>query len=347
MNFYKTSHKYYCGIDLHTQTMFVVITGQKGKVLLEKDMAANPDSLKKAVSKYKKDIVVGVECIFSWYWISDWCHENGVNFVLGHALYMKAIHGGKTKNDKIDATKIAGLLRAGMFPLAYAYPKENRAIRDLLRRRMGMVRKRAQLLAHIKILAHQENNPVGTVKLIHKKNREILSARFSDRFRQVSCDTNLSLVSGYDKAIYKLEHTALVAARKSRPKQINLLLSIPGIGRILSMVILMEIGDIQRFPTVQKFASYARLVKCSRESAGKTLAGGGHKIGNAYLKWAFAESACLLIRCSNRAKKFMQRMEQKHGKSKAITLLSHKIGKSVYIMLKKQRVFDEAKCFGF
>ena len=347
MEFYKTTHKYYCGIDLHTQTMYVVISNQAGKTLLEKNMAANPIELKKAISKYKKDIVVGVECIFSWYWISDWCQENSINFVLGHALYMKAIHGGKTKSDKIDARKISGLLRAGLFPLAYAYPKENRAIRDLLRRRIGMVRKRAQLLSHIKILAHQDNNSLGAVKLLHKIHRKNLPDRFDEKFQRLNCESDLFLIDGYDKAINKVESEIRGAVRIRRPKEMSIISSIPGIGKILTLVILLEIDDINRFPTVQKFASYARLVKCSHESAGKMLSGGGHKIGNAYLKWAFSEAACLLIRSSARAKKFMQRAEKKHKKSKALTLLSHRIGKSVYFMLKKERVFDEARCFGF
>jgi len=347
MNFYKTSHKYYCGIDLHTKTMFIVISNQSGKVLLEKNMDANPIELKKTISKYKKDIVVGVECMFSWYWIADYCQENKVHFVLGHALYMKAIHGGKTKSDKIDARKIAGLLRAGMFPLAYAYPKENRAVRDLLRRRMGMVNARAQLLSHIKILAHQGNNSFGSIKMRYKANREIAKNHFKDPFENLNCEADLFLIESYDKAINKVENEIRKSVRLSRPKELSIVGSIPGIGKVLSLVIVLEIDNINRFETVQKFASYSRLVRCTGTSAGKQVAISGHKIGNAYLKWAFSEAACLLIRTSEKAKKFKSRMEKKHGKGKAMTLLSHRIGRSVYFMLKKQRVFDEARCFGF
>lgn len=347
MQFYTNSHKYYCGIDLHTKTMFLVITNQAGKILYEKNLASNPLELKRALAKYRKDIVVGVECIFSWYWISDWCTENGVTFVLGHALYMKAIHGGKTKNDKIDARKIAGLLRAGLFPMAYAYPKENRPVRDLLRRRMGMVQQRAQLLSHIKILAHQGNNSFGSIKFRYKANRKIAENHFTNQFEQLNCASDLFLIDGYDKAINKLETEIRKSVKLNYPKEFSILSSIPGMGKILSMVVLLEIGDINRFPSVQKFASYARLVKCSHESAGKKAPGSGHKIGNAYLKWAFSEAACLLLRSSAKAKRFVDRAERKHGKGKALSLLSHRLGKSVYIMLTKKRVFDEARCFGF
>ncbi len=93
----------------------------------------------------------------SWYWVSDFCDEIGVDFILGHALYMKAIHGGKAKNDKIDSYKIANLIRGGNFPLAYVYPKAMRATRDLLRRRMKIVRYGADLKAHVVNTTSQYN----------------------------------------------------------------------------------------------------------------------------------------------------------------------------------------------
>ena len=119
MVLYKEKHKYYCGIDLHTLTMYIAITDSDGKTVKEVNVSANPRQLDIVLQSYKGKIVVGVECIFSWYWVSDWCEENGIKFILGHALYMKAIHGGKAKNDRIDALKIASLLRGGMIPQAY------------------------------------------------------------------------------------------------------------------------------------------------------------------------------------------------------------------------------------
>jgi len=347
MVFYKEKHEFYCGIDLHTLTMFIVITDSNGKTVQEVDVKSNPEELNRVLAPFKGKIVVGVECIFSWYWVSDWCEENGVNFILGHALYMRAIHQGKTKNDKIDAHKIAGLIRSGMFPLAYAYPKEFRATRDLLRRRMVLVKSRAQLYGHIKIMGHQINEPYGGKSFNNKCNRVDVEKRFLDKSQQINCETDLFLMENYDKAINKIEWQIGKELRKNHPKELAILRSIPGVGPVLSMVILLEIGDINRFETVQKFASYSRLVKCSHESAGKRHGYGNSKIGNAYLKWAFSEAAVLLISESDKAKKFKQKSEKKHGKSKALTLLSHRIGRSVYHMLKKERLFDEARCFGY
>jgi transposase len=149
MRFYTQQHQFYCGIDLHARTMYLCVLNQAGEVLLHRNMQAGPEPFLKAIAPYREDLVVCVECIFTWYWLADLCTRERIPFVLGHALYMKAIHGGKAKNDKIDAQKIAVLLRGGMLPQAYVYPTERRATRDLLRRRMHLTRKRAELLAHI------------------------------------------------------------------------------------------------------------------------------------------------------------------------------------------------------
>lgn len=149
MRFYTTEHKFYCGIDLHARSMYVCILNAAGEVMVHRNLPATPEHFLTVVRPYRDDLVVAVECIFTWYWLADVCAEEGIPFILGHALYMKAIHGGKAKNDKIDARKIAVLLRGGMLPMAYAYPAAMRATRDLLRRRTHLVRKRAEFLAHI------------------------------------------------------------------------------------------------------------------------------------------------------------------------------------------------------
>ena len=116
MRFYTQQHQFYCGIDLHARTMYVCIMNQAGTIIVHKNIPSKPDSFLRIIEPYKPDIAVAVECIFTWYWIADLCNRINIPFVLGHALYMKAIHGGKTKNDKIDSQKIAALLRGGMLP---------------------------------------------------------------------------------------------------------------------------------------------------------------------------------------------------------------------------------------
>jgi len=340
MRFYTKEHKYYCGVDLHTRTMYICIINQQGKVLVHKNIKTNPDSLLKIISPFLPDMAMAVECIFTWYWLADFCTAHKIPFVLGHALYMKAIHGSKTKNDRIDSKKIAALLRAGMIPMAYVYPAEMRATRDLLRRRMFFKHKRSELLTHIENTRHQYLLPEFEKRIAFKRNRVGIAERFPNPSTQKSIQTNLDLISVYDKKIMELELFVTHHAKEHNPNDLYLLRSVPGIGEVLSLVILYEIEDISRFPTVQDFASYARLIKPKRESAGKNYAGGNRKIGNAYLKWAFSEAAILLIRDKDGIKTYHLKLKNKHGKAKAIAILSHRLGRAVYYILKNKQAFD-------
>jgi transposase len=255
-------------------------------------------------------LVVCVECIFTWYWLADLCTREGIPFVLGHALYMKAIHGGKAKNDTIDAHKMAVLLRGGMLPQAYVYPTEMRATRDLLRRRMHLTRKRAELLAHIQNTNSQYNLPEIGKKLAYKANRDGVAERFPDPAVQKSIEVDLALIGHYDYLLTDLELDLVQTAKAHDAQTFYRLRSIPGVGKILALVLLYEIHDIRRFPRVQEFVSYCRLVKCAKESAGKRYGTSGKKIGNAYLKWAFAEAAVRFLRNNPAGQKYLALREE-------------------------------------
>jgi len=142
MRFYNRPHQYYCGIDLHVKTMYICILDSAGQVLVHRNVPSTPAAFLEIVAPYRTELVVAAECMFTWYWLADVCAAEGITFVLGHALAMKAIHGGKAKNDRIDSHKIAVLLRGGMLPQAYVYPSAMRSTRDLIRRRLHLVRKR-------------------------------------------------------------------------------------------------------------------------------------------------------------------------------------------------------------
>jgi transposase len=253
---------------------------------------------------------------------------------------MKAIHGGKTKNDKIDAHKIAVLLRGGMLPQAYVYPAEMRATRDLLRRRLYLMRKRAELLTHVQNTNRQYNLPEIGKKIAYKANRDGVAERFPDPAIQKSIEVDLVLLGYSDELLRDLELQLITAAKQDRANALYLLRTVPGIGKILSLVLLYEIHDIHRFPRVQEFVSYCRLVKCAKESAGKRYGTSGAKIGNAYLKWAFSEAAVLFLRNNPAGQKLLTRLAKKHGKGKALTVLAHKLARAIYYMLKQGTAFD-------
>jgi transposase len=332
MRFYTKQHQFYCGIDLHARTLYLCILNQDGEILVHRNMPAGPEPFLKAVAPYREDLVVCVECIFTWYWLADLCAREGMPFVLGHALYMKAIHGGKAKNDKIDALKIAVLLRGGMLPQAYVYPADMRATRDLLRRRRHLMRTRAELLAYIQTTNSQYNLPEIGKKIAYKANRDGVAERFPDPAVQKSIEVDLALIDHYDRLLRDMELAILKTAKQHDANTLYLLCTVPGIGEILSLVLLDASHDIQRCPRVQDFVSYCRLVKCAKESAGTRYGTSGSKIGNAYLKWAFSEAAVLFLRANPAGQKYLARLEKKHSKGKALTVLAHKLARAVYDM---------------
>jgi transposase len=345
MRFYNQPHRFYCGVDLHARTMYLCILDQAGQVVLDRNLPARPDAFLRAVAPFRDGLAVAVECLFCWYWLADLCAKEQIAFVLGHALYMRAIHGGKSKNDQIDAGKIARLLRGGNIPIAYVYPAGMRATRDLLRRRMYLVHKRAEAIAHIQNTNSQYNYAPFGKKLGYAANR--VELQIAERFTEPSVrrmiDIDLALIDRYDELLGDVE---LYLTRTAKVDDINTfhrLRSVPGIGKILALVLLYEIHDIRRFARVGDFLSYARLVRCVHESAGKRLGSGGKKIGNAHLRWAFAEAACLFVRQSERAKKWLARQEQKRGKGKALGILAAKLGRAVYHLLTKKVAFEEQR----
>ena len=342
MRFYNQAHRFYCGVDLHARSMYLCILDHAGAVVLHKDLPAEPAAFLEAIAPYRDDLVVACECLFCWYWLADLCREQNIAFALGHALYMKAIHGGKSKSDRIDSHKIALLLRGGNLPISYVYPKGLRETRDLLRRRMYLVHKRAEVVAHLINTNSQYNLPPFGKKLIYAKNRAALNVarRFEDPSLRVNVEADLRLLDCLDELIADVELYLERAVRVDDPDGFCRLRSIPGVGKVLGLVLLYEIHDIGRFAGEGQFLSYARLVRPVKTSAGKVTGGGGGKIGNAHLKWAFSEAVCLFARESEQAKRFLARKEKKHGKPKALGILAARLGRAVYQMLRQKKAFD-------
>jgi transposase len=343
MRFYTLQHQYYCGIDLHTKNMYVCIIDQDATILVHKNIPANPDTLLKVVNPYLENLALSVECMFTWYWLSDFCLKYNISFVLGHALYMKAIHGAKTKNDKIDSKKIAMLLRGGLIPMAYVYPQKMRSTRDLLRRRMHFMYKRSELLGHIQNTRSQYLVEPFDGPIARKRHRHHISEKFSEKAVVKTIETDITMLNHYDTLLNDLENYLKRSVKSHNYNDFYLLKTVPGVGDILALVIIYEIHDIARFERVQNFTSYARLVKSKKESAGKVKSGANGKMGNAYLKWAFSEAVLLLIRERPQVKEMHLKLKNKHGKAKALAILSHKLGRAVYFMLRNKSIFDVDK----
>lgn len=342
MKLHQTKTKFNCGIDLHGRNMYVCVMNQEGNILVHQNVRKNDFSyFLKLVESYRADLTVACESTFNWYWLADACAENGINFVLGHALYMKAIHGTKTKNDKIDSKKIAHLLRSNMLPKAYCCSAEKRPIRDLLRRRIYFVHHRSQLLSHMSasVQVHGQLPLTGEEKR-KSTRKESITKRFPDTTLKFSMGIDAELAGYYDLIIKNIESEILQKTRLHFSSTLNLLQTAPGIGKIIGLIILYEVDDISRFSSVKDFCSYSMLIPSSTTSNGKTVGSQGRKMGNHYLKWAFTQATVLGKTRSIPLKKYSNLLTRKYAKCKANAILAHRLGIAVYYMLKNKTVFD-------
>jgi transposase len=295
--------------------MSLCLLTQEGEGLLHRHLQAAPEPSLKAFAPCREALVVCVECLFTWSGPADRCAREGRRFVLGHALSMNAIHGGKAQNDPTDAHHMAVLLRGGALPQAYVYPAGMRATRDLLRRRMQLMHKRAELWAHLRKTHSQYNLPEVGKPLAYTANRDGVAERFPEPAVQNSIDVDLALLDSYDELPRDVELTSVKAATQHDAHPLYPLQTVPGIGKLLSLVLLYELDDINRFPRVQEFASYGRLVKGAKGSNGTRAGSPGAKIGKAHLKGAVSEAAVLSLRDHPAGQPLLARFEKKHCSS--------------------------------
>ena len=342
MKYYTSTTEFNCGIDLHGRQMYACVMDRQGKKLVHRNIRGNSfEYFLKLVAPYQHDLTVVCECTFNWYWLADACFDAGIEFVLAHALYLKHIHGGKNKNDRIDSEKLAHLLRANLIPPAYVYPAEQRPVRALLRQRMSYVWERATLKTHLSM------NQTAEGLVPAKKSgcnwdvwEERILEQYSNPLHKLAVSCDMDMIRAYDSQIEKLEREILCQAKKGHSRDLNVLRSAPGIGRILAMTVLYEIDTITRFPTVKDFTSYCRLVKGSVASAGKIKGLTGGKMGNAYLRWAFGQAAVLGKGSHALLAPYAEKLIAKRGKFKGNAILANKIARAVYFMLQNGTVFD-------
>jgi transposase len=344
MKYYTSTTEFNCGIDLHARQMYVCVMDRQGKKLVHTNVLNNDfEYFLKLIAPYKHDLTVCCECMFGWYWLADACQAAGLKFVLAHALYVKAIHGGKNKNDRIDSEKLTHLLRSNLIPPAFVYPADKRPLRALLRQRIFFVWRRSELLA--RIYSHQlahNRAPIKQTRRVRDSWEEALLKAEDNPLRQIALKNDLAMVRHFDQQIFQLEEELQRQTKKIACREFALLQTVPGIGESLGLTILYEIGDIQRFPSVKDFLSYCRLVKGTVASAGKIKGLRGAKLGNPYLRWAFGEAAVIGKRDHYVLGPLSKRLEaQMHGnKFKSNTVVAIKLARAVYFMLKSKTVFD-------
>lgn len=344
MNYAQINSSYYCGADLHSQSMYIKVVDQNGQVLFKRNMPNNFAYFKQSIDAFLPHISVGCESTFNYYWLYDGCVDAGIPFYLGHAAYMKAIAGNKKKNDPLDAETIAHLMRSNLFPEAYPYPKQMRAVRDLLRRRQRLVRHRSEAYSHVQLLMRQQGICSFKGKDVKSSSgkQEILKA-ISDADVHYLVNSDLVLIGHLDGMLDSIEKQIKARAYIHNGIDFGLLKSIRGVGDMLALAILYETHDINRFKSVQKYASYSRVIRVQRSSAGRNKHGRNQKMGNPYLKYAFGQILSHARQSSEAIDAYYQKLETTRCAKLARGIMAHMFCVAAYHMLKKKIAFDEKR----
>lgn len=335
----------YTGIDLHSNNCYFGIRNAEGAKIHHCRKKNEPELILKTLEPYKEDIIaVCVESTFNWYWLVDLLQENGYEVHLANPAAIQQYSGLKDANDKNDAFWLAEMLRLGILPTGYIYNKSERPIRDLLRRRQKVVQQRTSHKLSLKSLFYRNYGEAITAAVLEKADRNYLLGKISDPNITMMADVNIKMITDLKKIILSIERE--VTKQVKLRDGYKLLLTIPGIGNILALTIMLEIGDIGRFDRAGNLTSYGRCTTAKKTSNGKKKGKNNSKNGNKYLSWAFIEAASRMIIFSEKARRFYQRKKDKRNPSVAMKSLAAKISKAVFYILRDQVPYNEERVFG-
>ena len=335
---------YYVGIDLHSNNNYIGMIDKKDVRVLKKKLPNDMKEILKTLKPFKKKITgVVVESTYNWYWLVDGLMENKYEVHLANPAQMQQYSGMKYTDDKWDSFWLAHMLRLGILPEGYIYPKEVRPIRDLLRKRMMLVQQRT---AHVLSLQSMVNRNTG-VNLRGDEAKKLSKAEmksfFPDKYLSMAAESDTEVIVFLNGQVEKIEKAVIKEVKLRYP--FEKLLTVPGIGNILGITIMLETGDINRFSTVSNYSSYCRCVSSTKVSNGKKKGEGNKKNGNKYLAWAYVEAANFMRRYSPVAKSWHQSKVSKTNQILATKALSNKIARACYFIIKDQSVFDPNKLF--
>ena len=337
--------KKYSGIDLHSNNNVVVITDESDAVLYRRRLRNELGEVLEALEPHRGELVgIAVESTYNWYWLVDGLQAAGYTVHLANTAAMKKYDGLKHSDDETDAAHLAHLLRLGILPTGYIYPKEERAVRDLGRRRMQLVRSRTMHVLAVENVQARETGRRMTGDRVKRLDEEAVQALGLGGDVTLGMQTNVAVIGTLNEQIARVEKRLLERLRP-RP-QYALLCTVPGIARALAPIIVLETGAISRFGEVGNYASYARCVGSIRLSNNKKKGEGNRRNGNKYLAWAFIEAANMARRWCPEAKRFHERKRARTNNAVATKALAHKLARACYHMLKTGEPFDMKRCFG-
>jgi len=336
--------EWYSGIDLHSNNSVVAVMDQEGKPVYQRRLPNDLQRIELALRPYRKELQgVVVESTFNWYWLVDGLMEQGYRMHLANPAAIQQYNGLKHSDDESDALWLAEMLRLGILPEGYIYPKAERGVRDLLRKRAQMVR---YCTANLLSLQNTVRRSTG----VHIKGAEIRALSQEDVESLVdeqdvaqAIAANLAVVHCLQAQIADLER--IVRGRVRLRPAFQLLKTIPGVGEVLGLTIMLETGEIGRFPSVGKYSSYSRCVDSKRLSNNKKKGKGNVKNGNRYLAWAFIEAANHAIRNCDQIKRFHQRKKARTKAVVATKAVAHKLARASYYVMRDQVPFDVSRAF--
>lgn len=336
--------KLYGAIDLHSNNNMTVVTDEQDRVVYEKRLPNDLDVIVKQLAIYRDGLQgIVVESTYNWYWLVDGLMDEGHKVHLANTSAIQQYEGLKYTDDQDDARWLAHLLRLGVLPQGHIYPKQQRPVRDLLRKRGQMVRQRTMNLLSIQNLFSRNTGGSISANRVKRLNGQEVENLFPDTDLALAIQANLAMLLCADEQIERLEKT-IVERVKLKPEY-KLLKTVPGIGHILALTIMLETGDITRFPTVGDYASYCRCVGSQKISNGKKKGSGNTKNGNKYLGWAYVEAANFAIRFNGKIKSFYQRKQSKSKRVVALKAVAHKLCRACYYIIRDQVAFDINKAF--
>lgn len=335
--------KLYCAIDLHSTNNVLVVIDEEDKVLFQKRLPNDLQMVLAALAPFKADLHgIAVESTFNWYWLVDGLLENDYSVMLVNTVAVKQYSGLKHTDDESDAFWLAHLMRLDILPTGYIYPKEQRAVRDLLRKRLQLVRHRVTHMLSAQNQIWRTTGRQVSCKAI-KQLELCVPELIEDRHLRMAIGSNLAMIETLNQQIERLEEAV---KRHAAPKaEFQSLLTIDGIGDVLGLTISLETGDIRRFPQVGNFSSYCRCVDSRRMSNGKQKGANNQKNGNQYLAWAFVEAAHSIIRHNKTAHRFYQRKRSQKNGALATKALAHKLARAAYYVMRDQVPFRSERLF--
>jgi len=335
----------YGGIDLHSNNSYIGIINENKQVLFKQRCANDLTAILSAFEPFKEDLeAVAVESTFNWYWLVDGLMEKGYPIHLANPAAMKEYKGLKYKDDRKSALWIANLLRLKILPEGYIYPKEERPLRDLLRKRLHLVRHRTSHILSIKNIMSRNLGTTMKSDDIKKLTLREAETLFPDTHLSLAVTASLSMVRHLTGEIQRIEKTVL--QKVCLRDEFKNLLTIPGIGTILGLTIMLEAGHISRFSGVGNYASYCRCVESVRRSNDKKTGEGNRKNGNKYLSWAYVEAANIAKRYNQIINRYYTKKAAQTNTAVAIKTVSHKLVRASFYVMRDHVVFDEQKLFG-